>query len=337
MGSIPVVAISSRTQVEIYKLATPKKEVYWESYGQVLPWEAQKGVSHTSMGLSSDGTTLAVGCVDVSGTSVYVTVYGYDADEERWVPEATTTPGLFSSYGSGIEEDDNVEDAQARGVTPDKGTILSMNLVMSGDGNTLAVQEWNVGSPQVLVRIFEKQSDDNSWSHRGAPLELPFGPVSVALSFNGNRIALVAMRPGKSTVFDWVDNNPSEEASWKPMGGDETHGFLPGGSSVALARGGNRMLIGNAAMNNAVLYDFEHDAESEYYYSSEEWSAWLPIESFWYGAGGSDAEGGSFGFSVAMDESGSLLGIGAPASVGSDIFVDGTASSNRGSVLLYGL
>ena len=97
------------------------------------------------------------------------------------------------------------------------------------------------------------------------------------------------------------------------------------------------MLIGNAAMNNAVLYDFEHDAESEYYYSSEEWSAWLPIESFWYGAGGSDAEGGSFGFSVAMDESGSLLGIGAPASVGSDIFVDGTASSNRGSVLLYGL
>ena len=151
----------------------------------------------------------------------------------------------------------------------------------------------------------------SSWTQMGDPMEFPYGPVSMALSNYGHRLAVVAEHPGMGSVFEWDGNK------WASLGSNALDGFLPGGSDVALARAGTRIIIGDAAVNTVSIYDL--GADYAYYYNAEEWTAWVPTESL------AGVEGSSFGASVAMDITGSLLSVGAPSS-----------GKNIGQVTLYG-
>jgi len=280
----PVVAVSSLSQVEVYQLTDGTTSGTWIPRGQILEWNAPTGISHTSMSLSSDASTLAMAYVDAVGTAISVNVYSYDTSTETWTP-SEIDPVAY-------------RDATKRTVRPEEGTILSMSVTLSGDGKVLTVAEWDVGSPQVIVQSFRKEKYYSDWDPMGDPMEFLYGPVSIALSESGDRFAVVAEHPGKGSVFEW------DKYEWKAVGGNAEHGFLPGGSSVALSGDGNRVLIGDSSLNEVTVYDYRYDYE--HFYNAEEWSAWLPTVSLW----GDDNS--SFGTSVTMDDTGSLLGVGAP-------------------------
>lgn len=285
----PVVAISSTTQVEVYKLTGGA----WIELGQPLRWNSLT-VQYTAMALSSDSSTLAAGYVNDAGDVISVDVYTYDVKSLTWIPLGDDPLQFY---------------ARTRTISAREGTILSMSLALSGDGKVLSVEEWAVASPfQVVVQNFEWNDDDetSNWSLMGTHLSIPFGPVSIALSNDGLRVAVVANTPGKGYVYDW-DNEQNE---WTPLGNsDNDDNFLPGGTSVALARDGSRILIGDASLNKAFLYDYSTDTDT-----------WLLVTPF------SGYDSSSYGAAVMMDESGGTIGVGAPT---------GT-KTNLGQVLLYG-
>jgi hypothetical protein len=292
----PVVAVASLSQVEVYQFTGGTTSGTWVPRGQILEWNAPRGISHTSMSLSSDASTLAMAYVDAVGTAISVTVYSYDTYTETWTP-TEIDPVAY-------------RDATRRTVKPEEGTILSMAVTLSGDGKVLTVAEWDVGSPQVIVQSFRNDKYYSDWYPMGDPMEFLYGPVSIALSETGDRLAVVAEHPGKGSVFEW------DKYQWNAVGGNAEHGFLPGGSSVALSGDGNRVFIGDASLNEVTVYDYRYDYE--HYYNSEEWSAWLPTVSLW----GDDNSG--FGTSVTMDDTGNFLGVGAP-----------TGQDNTGQVTFY--
>ena len=279
-GQMPVVAISSQTQVEVYQLFGNE----WVPRGDALPWDTPQGVSYTSMDLSADATILAIGYVDARGTTISVTTYHYDMMTQSWTP-VNIDPVAY-------------RDATTRSISPEEGTILSMSLTLSGDGSVLTVDEWDVGSPQVIVQSFEWDDKKEVWTPRGEIIEFPFGPVSTALSEDGQRLAIIAEHPGKGSVFEWSGK------AWESIGGNTEHGFLPGGSSVAIVADGNRILIGDKSTNKVEIFDY--DDEAQFFYTSEHWSSWMPSASLY----GADDSG--FGTSVTMDRTGTMLGVGAP-------------------------
>jgi len=292
-GSL-VVAISSRTQIEVYKLI----DGAWIELGQPLQWNCPS-VSHTAMSLSSDASTLAAGYVNDDGDVISVNVYTYDVESLTWIP---------------LGGDPLQVNSRTRAINIREGTILSISLALSGNGRVLTIEEWAVADIQVVVQNFEWNDvgETNKWSLMGSHLPIPFGPTSIALSNDGLRVAIVANTPGKGAIYDWDDKNDE----WNLLGKsyDDNNNidyFFPGGSSVALARNGSRIIIGDASMNKALIYDY-----------STETDTWLLITSF----SGSDST--SYGAAVTMDETGSTIGIGAPTA-------SKTNGINLGQVILY--
>ncbi len=286
-----VVAISSFAQVEVYVFAGG----FWTPKGEILYWDAPRGISHISMDLSRDGDTLALGLVDAPGTTIATSVFAYDDYYESW-GDAFVVDHLAH------------RDATQRSVRPEEGTILAIDVKLSGDGNVLALAEWDVGSPEVIVQSFEREAQDY-WAPMGDPMHFLYGPVSMALSEYGYRFAVVAEHPGKGSVLEWNGKK------WSFLGGN-SHGFLPGGSSVAMALEGTRILIGDAGSNTVTIFDY--DEEFTYYYSAEEWSSWEASVSL--------AGQGEYGSAVAMNAMGNVFGVGAPSS----------GQFNSGQVTMYG-
>eukprot|EP00531_Pseudo-nitzschia_arenysensis_P006179 CAMPEP_0116148076 /NCGR_PEP_ID=MMETSP0329-20121206/18136_1 /TAXON_ID=697910 /ORGANISM="Pseudo-nitzschia arenysensis, Strain B593" /LENGTH=877 /DNA_ID=CAMNT_0003644129 /DNA_START=241 /DNA_END=2874 /DNA_ORIENTATION=+ len=286
-----VVAISSFAQVEVYVYAGG----YWTPKGEILYWDTPRGISHISMDLSRDGDTLALGLVDAPGTTIATSVFTYD--------------DYYESWGDALVIDHLAHrDATQRSVRPEEGTILAIDVKLSGDGNVLALAEWDVGSPEVIVQTFEREAEDY-WVPMGDPMHFLYGPVSMALSEYGYRFVVVAEHPGKGTALEWNGKK------WSFLGGN-SHGFLPGGSSVAMALEGTRILIGDAGSNTATILDYDEDFT--YYYSAEEWSSWAASVSL--------AGQGDYGTSVTMNAIGNVFGVGAPNS----------GQNSSGQVTMYG-
>ncbi|VEU42943.1 unnamed protein product [Pseudo-nitzschia multistriata] len=289
----PVLAISSQTQVQVYQLVGRS----WVNRGQPILWDVDT-VAYSAMTLSSDASTLAMGCVDDNGVIMSVQIYRYDLSSKEWTPIGGN-PLLY--------------DAQNRHVGGNqRRTLLSISLALSRNGSVLSVKEWAVADPQVVVQTFgfkdlSSGRDDHSgsWEAMGGQLMHQFGPASVALSEDGYTLAVVATHPGEAVVYRWI------EGYWKKISGDANHGYLPsGGSSVSLARNGSRILIGNLQKDEARIYDYSNN------------ETWLRTTTLW----GSGSSG--FGTSVAMDESGSTLGIGAPS-------LSSRNGNNLGQVRIY--
>ena len=283
----PIVAVSSTTQVGVYKLVNGR----WIEFGKPVRWNSKSSVSYTAIALSSDATTLAAGYVNDAGDEMWVNVYTYDSKTMTWnaMGESSLLVNSFHNAANGGEK---------------KGTVLSISLTLSGNGRVLTVEEWAVAQTQVVIQTFKWNGGKASnWSVMGNYLPIPFGPASVALSDNGHRVAVVTDKPGKGVVFEW-DNTIDE---WNALGNN-----LPGGSSVALASDGSRIIIGDSSIDKAFLYD----------YSKEASHTWSPVEVF----AGSDSS--SYGAVVVIDEIGETIGIGAPTTKSNGKYL--------GQVVLYG-
>ena len=203
----------------------------WSQIGEVINGEAARDWSGYSVGLSGDGTTVAVGARRNHGrngeNSGHVRVYKNNA-------------GVWEQIGGDL-------DGEAQG----DGSGYSVGL--SGDGTTVAigaVLNSDNGKSSGHVRVYKHNS--GKWTQIGEDINgkaaKDYFGASVSLSGNGKTLAIGAHQGGASSGYVSVYKNVS--GRWVQIGkdivGEPTGNFL--GWNISLSNNGNSVAI--AAYNN---------------------------------------------------------------------------------------
>jgi hypothetical protein len=148
------------------------------------------------------------------------------------------------------------------------------------DTGRVLVYRWN-SSQYVHIRDFQGSQTGNWWGE------------SVALSYNGNRLALSEPRydsiRGRVLIYDTNTGASLGEIWGNP--GDRW------GQSLDLSDSGDRIIIGGSFTGEVKVYQYN--------------SGWTQLGTTLTGSGGSRG----FGWSVAMDSSGNRVAIGAPEAI----------------------
>lgn len=278
----------------------------------------------TSITLSADGRILAVGAWGEANESGAVYIF-VRTDDLAW-----QTQGRLVASNAG------------------NGDFFGYSVALSADGDTLAVGAWGEdgdapgsGAAYVFVR------DGDDWSEQGI-IKAPqpntsdlFG-YSVALAADGATLVIGA--PGDSRPYLGIDDGPANDCDALPLARDNCKNFGSGavhvytkdadawqaqallkastieagdrfGWSVALSADGAILAVGadfedsnaigvgsdqtnNSAANSGAVYVFTR--------SANDWSQQAYLKASNTGAGD------QFGFSVALDHTGTTLVVGAP-------------------------
>jgi VCBS repeat-containing protein len=277
----------------------------WNQLGSDIYGEADGDYSGTSVAMSRDGLTLAIGAQfnnNDSGNAGHVRVYRYIGNS--WVQLGADIDGEASSDRSGT------------------------SVAMSSDGQTVAIGAIGNdagGSAAGQVRVY--RYNGNSWSQLGFDIDGEAANdgsgTSVALSSDGLTVAIGATGndaggngAGHVRVYRYSVSN------WIKLGADiDGEGqFDQSGFSVALSGDGQTVAIGarynNSGPGNAVGHARVH------HYNGVSWiKQGVDIN-------GEDA-GDNAGWSVALSSDGLTLAIGAP---GND-----DTGNNAGHVRVYDL
>ncbi len=308
----------------------------WAQIGDDIDGEAAGDESGRAIAFSADGNRMAVGGLRNDGNDGYdsnrghVRIYDWDAGKGAW-----------AQIGDDIEGEtprDNLGDAVS----------------LSADGSRVAIGAYGNGLDDGLnggvfmaadlatghVRIYDWDAERGAWVQFGNDID---GEAtgdkssyeSVALSSNGNRVAIGAFRNdgndgrdsdrGHVRVYDWNGD------IWAQVGGDidgEAEEDYSG-RSIALSADGNRLAVG-ASYNDGDDTDVDG----------------VPINSrrghvrvygwdggIWAQVGGDidgEAEEDYSGRSVAISADGHRLAVGAGGNDGDD-----THNSRRGHVRVY--
>ncbi len=215
-------------QVRIYKNSSGT----WRQIGDDINGEAAGDWTGYSVGLSDDGTTVAVGARRNHGrngkNSGHVRVYKNYA-------------GVWEQIGQDI-------DGEA------EGDHSGYSVGLSGDGTTVAIGAvFNCGNGKYSghVRVFRNNS--GKWMQLGTDINgkaaKDYFGASVSLSGNGKILAVGAHQGGASSGY--VSVYKYEAGKWvqlgKDMVGEPTGNFT--GWNISLSNNGNSLAI--AAYNNA--------------------------------------------------------------------------------------
>jgi hypothetical protein len=259
----------------------------WSQIGSDINGEATLDYSGSSVSLSADGATLAIGATGNNGGTGtgHVRVY-------------QNVGGTWSQIGSDI-------DGEAAG--DNSGGSVSL----SADGSTVAIGAFENGDSSGHVRVY--QNVGGSWSQIGNDIDGEdsgdWSGWSVTLSANGNTVAIGA--PGhfggkgnwKASFTGYVRVYQNMGGSWSQIGNDingETTGHASG-VSVSLSSDGNTVAIGDHVNSGNGLY-----AGHVRVYRNVAGS-WSQI--------GSDIDGTTnmgIGWSVSLSADGATLAIGSP-------------------------
>jgi hypothetical protein len=256
----------------------------WNLVGLPLYGLAVDDFFGTAVALSDDGLTLAVGAPGVSLEGInnagQVSVYRYASESWTQVGSAIAGSGSLLSTGS--------------------------SLALDASGNRLAV-----GSPQGgvdsegVVRVFDF---DTSWVEVGSgirgALEFANAGVSVALSDDGNRVAVGASGANSSTgrvmVFALDDG---DTPAWELMGNvlEGSAGSDQFGRSVALDGAGDTLVVGANGQDTAGSNSGQVTVFS---FTSSSWAlVGAPINGV--------TAGDRFGYAVAINQAGTRIAAGA--------------------------
>lgn len=284
----------------------------------------------TSVALSGDGNTLAVGAPGEDGTfSNSGAVYVFTRSGGSWIqpgsPIKATSPALGDRFGSAV--------------------------ALSNDGNTLAVgapgRNADAGSAYVFVRSGDTwtQEDNRTASNAGAGDE--FG-TSVALSNDGNTLAVgapfedssvtginqpsneLASNSGAAYVFVRSDASWNQEAFVKASNTDEQDNF---GRAVVLSNDGNTLAVGAPGEDSADSANQNDEtalssgAAYVYFRSGTAWDLTPPA---YIKASNPDAQD-AFGHSLALSGDGSTLAVGAYREASNATVIGGDQSNNSAS------
>ncbi|MDA0902551.1 MAG: caspase family protein, partial [Proteobacteria bacterium] len=263
----------------------------WYKLGSDIYGEAEQDFCGSSVSLSSDGRTLAIGAIGNDGNgsfSGHVRVYSWDGSS-------------WNKLGGDI-------DGEAA------GDFSGSSVSLSSDGRTLAIGATHnnkYGSYTGHVRVYSWGG--SSWNKLGGDIDgeaagdLSGG--SVSLSSDGRTLAIGA--PGNSgngdksghvRIYSW------DGSSWNKLGGD-IDGEAAGdksGSSVSLSSDGRTLAIG-APGNSG---NGEKSGHVRIY--SWDGSSWNKLRSDIDG----EAVGDCSGNSVSLSSDGITLAIGAPGNSG---------------------
>ena len=278
----------------------------WLQLGEDIDGEGPDDNSGTSLSLSSNGLTIAIGSVFNNGDDLFdtnrghVRVFRFDSSLSNWV-----------QLGMDLDGDDPADN-------------LGGTVALSSNGNRVAVgaialfdSQFRTNETVGYVRVFDYDSEADSWNRAGLDVEADdlVGRtfVAVTLSGNGNILAI-----GFNGVFNTnadfeglvrVYEYDAASITWRQLGGD-IHGDAGGdnfGNSVSLSLDG--MIVASGAPNfsgrtSGYAQVYEYDAAL----------GWIQM------GGDIDGEGtGSFtGVSVSLSNSGTVLAVGAPLNNGSN-------------------
>lgn len=267
----------------------------WEQVGNTINGEKPGDWAGTSISLSGDGTTLAVGATGNSENgerSGQVRVFRFDGEKEwKQLGEALNGESFYDDFGYSVSlsEDGNVLAVGARGNNPNADSV-------------------NAGS----VRVFRYQ--DGSWEQVGSDIDgenaSDESGYSVALSSNGTTVAVGAIGndgggslSGHARVF-----RLDVDGEWVQLGQDlvgEAENDLAGysvdisadGSIVAVASKNND--DGGSNAGHVRVFQYAEDAET-----------WVQLGEEING----ETEFDESGFAISLNANGTIVAIGSPYS-----------------------
>jgi hypothetical protein len=280
LDGIPVLAIASPTSFRVLQYISGA----WTQRGQEsLEWVApdstvELSVSLSAISISLDGSVVVAGSMSMDGARIVIRIFVLNEALQLWEPRG----------------DPIVRSGRVGSMTP----VLSMTLVLSGDGNVVALEEYLL--PAANVAVFEWS--DNLWTNKGPEFGFPWGPAAVALSKNGQKMAVTTPSPGtgSASIYQWESND------WWKIGTD----IVPGGSSIALTKGGMRAMIGRPDSSRVWIHDYQNGV--------------------WVATSNPPLSGESesrFGESISMSADGNTLAVGSP--------LDDSNGGDSGRVFIY--
>ncbi|MFN7206742.1 MAG: FG-GAP repeat protein [Burkholderiales bacterium] len=274
----------------------------------------------TSVALSGDGNTLAVGAPGEDGSvsnsgAVYVFTRSGGSWSQQGSPIKATSPAANDRFGGAV--------------------------ALSNDGNTLAVgapgRNVDTGSAYVFVRSSGTWTQQNNLTAPNAEANDGFG-TSVALSNDGNTLAVGASREDSNATIiggNQSDNSATDsgaayvflrsgttwdiEAYIKASNTGANDGF---GTSVALSNDGNALAVGAPGQDDTAT-----DSGGAYVFarSVATWSQEAFVK-----ASNPDAQD-AFGHSLALSGDGSTLAVGAYREASNATVIGGDQSNNSAS------
>ena len=276
---------SSSGHVRIYQYIDSS----WQQLGADIDGEAAGDQSGTSVSLSADGSTVAIGARDNDGNGQYsghVRIYQYI--DSSW-----------QQLGSDIDGE-AAEDFSGWSVS------------LSADGSTVAIgapSNDDNGDGSGHVRVY--RYINSNWVQLGADINgeaaRDESGSSVSLSADGSIVAIGAPKNGLS--FGHVRIYQYINSSWQQLGADidGESGSDYSGWSVSLSADGSTVAIG--AYLNSGINSVNSGSVRVYQYTN---SSWQKLGSDIDGEGQRDL----FGHSVSLSADGGVVAIGAPDSDG---------------------
>jgi len=255
--------------------------------GADIDGEAAYDWSGTSVSLSSDGTTVAIGAErnDGNGNDAgHVRIYEYSA-------------GSWTQLGADIDGE-AAYDESGRSVS------------LSSDGTTVAIGAiWNNGinGASGHVRVYEYSA--GSWTQLGADIDgeaaNDYSGWSVSLSSDGTTVAIGAILNDGNGIAGHVRIYEYSAGSWTQLGADidGEAAYDESGTSVSLSSDGTTVAIGapfnegNGADSTGHVRIYEYSAGS-----------WTQLGADIDG----EAAGDRSGSSVSLSSDGTTVAVGAP-------------------------
>ena len=303
----------------------------WSQLGGIITQEATSDLFGSSVALSNDGFTVAIGAPsnDVGGAinnTGHVRVFRYSAS--KTVANTTDPSPTFGPIGwnrLGTDLDGLVS-----------ADYLGWSVALSSDGNTVACGA-PFGNGAVAepgnIRVFRYTSGTNTWAAMGAIIEgnaisQQIG-ATLALSADGTILATSNYRSGTGSTGLFVRTYKFDGSAWGILGSDFTK--TPSGSTiglpVSLSSDGTILAIGSF-VNDGTSTDVNNNIGCvDVYQCPAGSSTWTQIGNTILG----ETAGDGSGMSVSLSGDGSILAIGSTQNDGTSTNIN----NNCGQVRVY--
>jgi hypothetical protein len=282
----------------------------WTQVGADIDGEADGDYSGTSVSLSSDAKTVAIGAPRNHGK------YYSDDDFISWPRDGfnnghvrifqwTESTSAWTQVGADIDGEAKYDES-------------GYSVSLSSDGKTVAIgtiyNDGNAGDHSGHVRIFQWTDSTSTWTQVGADIDgeasYDNSGWSVSLSSDGKTVAIGAprndgnggSRSGHVRIFQWTEST----SAWTQVGAD-IDGEAAGddsGKSVSLSSDGKTVAI-SAPRNDGNAGDSGHVRIFQWTDSN---STWTQV--------GADIDGEAAydfsGWSMSLSSDGKTVAIGAP-------------------------
>ncbi|MFY0675158.1 MAG: choice-of-anchor D domain-containing protein, partial [Bacteroidia bacterium] len=228
---------SNAGQVQVFAWNNSKNE--WMQIGDAIEGESSGDAFGSSIGISEDGKTIAIGATknDGGGTDAgHVQVYEWDATNEAWNKLGHDLDGGKSgdSFGHSLSLSSD-------------GQILAIGALLNDGGGTDAGQ----------ITVYSWDAINNEWDLLGSAIEGDaagdnFG-TSVSLTSDGRIMAIGAKyndgngtKAGHIKVYEWDETN----ADWIQIGNDIDGEASNDEFGYSVAISGDGLIVAGSAVEN---------------------------------------------------------------------------------------